>query len=105
MCHFISIEIFECCIKHVSYFSKVYLHLIEIHLYTISLASKLLKCDDFFRHFRLFDLTNVKTDFHMSHRQKRPVKYISSFETPLFILYETSCPISSVYGPILAYYK
>ena len=97
------LKIFARCKKHVSYFSSVYLHLIKIYPYTISLASKLLKCDQFFVIFNF--LTNVKIDFHISHRQKHPVKYIWYFETPLFILYKTSCPISSVYGPILAYYK
>ena len=97
------LKIFARCKKHVSYYSSVYLQLIEIYLYTISLASKLLKCDDV---FVIFDfLTNVKIDFRMSYRQKRPVKYFWSFETPLFILYKTLCPISSVYGPTLAYYK
>ena len=96
-------KIFAYCKKHVSYFSSVYLNLIEIYLYKISLASMLLNCDEF---FTIFDfLTNVKIDFNMSHRQNRPVKFIWSFETPLFILYKTSCPSSSVYEPILAYYK
>ena len=73
--------------KHVSYFSSVYLHLIETSLCTTSLASKQLKCDGF---FVVFDFSiNVKIDFHISHRQNRPVKYIWSFETPLLILYQT----------------
>ena len=86
-----------------SYLSSVYLNLIEIYLYTISLASKQLNFDRFFVIFDI--LTNVKIDFHMSHRQKCPVKFIWTFETPVFILYKTSCQISSVYGPILACYK
>ena len=89
------IKIFARCKKQASYFSSVYLHLIKTDLYTISLASKLLKCDKFFVIFN-FSM-NVKFDFHISHRQKRPVKYIWSFETTLLILYNTSCPISSVY--------
>ena len=97
------LEIFAHCKMHVSYFSCVYLNLIEIYLYIISLVSKLLKCDKLLVIFNF--LTNVKIDFHMSRKQKRPVKYIWSFETPLFIHYKTSCPISSVYGPILAFYK
>ena len=97
------LKIFALCKKHVSYFSGVYRHLIETYLYTISLASKQLKCDE---SFVIFDfLTNVKIDFHMSHRQKCLAKQIWSFGTPLLILYKTSCPISSVFGPILAYYK
>ena len=97
------LKIFPCCKKHVSYFSSMYLHLIETLLYTISLESKLLKCDKFFITFDF--LMNVKIDFHISHRQKQPVKYIWSFETPLLILYKSSCPTSSMYGPTLAYYK
>ena len=99
------VKIFACCKKHMSYFSNIYLHLIETKLYrsTISLASKLLKCDEC---FVIFDISmNVKIDFHISHSQKRPVKYIKSFETPLLILYKTSCPISSVHEPIFAFYK
>ena len=43
--------------------------------------------------FVVFDfLMNVKIDFHISHRQNCPVKYIWSFETPLLIFYQTSCP-------------
>ena len=85
----LELKIFARCKKHVSYFSSVYLNLIEIYLYTKSLASKLLNCD---RYFVIFDLlTNVQIDFHMSNRQKRPVKFNWSFETPLFILYKTSC--------------
>ena len=68
------LKIFTCCKKHVSYFSSVYLNLTGIYLFTISLASKLLKCDKFFVSFDF--LTNVKIDFHMTHRQKCPVKYI-----------------------------
>ena len=34
--------------KHVSYFSSMYLHIIETYLYTILLVSKLLKCNKFF---------------------------------------------------------
>ena len=99
----LELKIFARCKKHVSYFSSVYLNLIEVYVYTISLASKLLNCDGF---FVMFDfLTHVKIDFNMSHRQKRPAKFIWSFETPLFILCKTSYPISSVYVPILAYYK
>ena len=97
------LKIFACCKKHVSYCSSIYLYLIETDLYTISLASKLLKCYEFFVIFSF--LMNVKIDVHISHRQKRPVNYIWSFETPLLILYNTSCPIRSVHGPILAYYK
>ena len=70
------LKIFACCKKHMSYFSSGYLHLITPVLYTISLASKLLKCNEF---FFIFDfLMNVKIGFHISHRQKRPVKYINS---------------------------
>ena len=59
----LELKIFASCKKHVSYFSSVYLNLIEI-----SLASKLLNCDKF---FVIFDfLTYVKIYFHMSHRQK-----------------------------------
>ena len=95
-------KIFARCEKHVSYLSSVYLNLIEIYLYTRSLESKLLNCDRF---FVLFDfLTKVKIDFPI-HFHLRPVKFICSFETLLFILYKTLCPICSVYGPILAYYK
>ena len=102
MCHFVRTEEFARCKKHVSYFSSMYLNLIEICLYTISLVSKLLNFDGF---FVIVFLTNVRIDFHMFYGQKCPVKFIWSFETLLFILYKTSCPISSVYGPILAYYK
>ena len=84
----LELKIFARCKKHVSYFSSVYLNLIEIYLNTTCLASKLLNCDGFFVIFEF--LTNIKFDFHMSHRQKRPVKFIWSFETPLFILYKTS---------------
>ena len=90
------------CKNHVSYFNSVYLHLIETNLYTILLTSKQLKCDKF---FVVFDfLMNVKIDFHISHRQTRQVKYSWCFETPLLILDQTSCPIRSVHGTILAYY-
>ena len=97
------LKIFARCKKHVSYFSSVYLYLIETDLYTISLASKLLKCYEFFVIFNF--LVNVKIDVHISHRQKGIVKYIWSFETAQLILYKTSCPIGSVHGPIFAYYK
>ena len=63
------LKIFALCKKHVSYFSSVYLNLIEIYLYIISLASKLLKGDEFFVIFDI--LTNVKIDFHMSHRHSK----------------------------------
>ena len=49
------LKIFACCKKHVSYFSSVYLHLIESNLYTMSVMSKKLKCDNFFRYFLFFD--------------------------------------------------
>ena len=95
------LKIFARCKKYVSYFSSVYTHLIETDLYTISLASKLLKCG---KCFVVFDfLMNVKIDVHISHRQKRIVKYIWSFEISLLILYKTSCPIGSVHEPKLAY--
>ena len=68
------LKVFAWCKKHMSFDSSIYLHLIETDVYTISLASKLLKCDDF---FVIFDfLMTVKINFHISHRQKRPVKYI-----------------------------
>ena len=70
----LELKIFACCKKYVSFFSSVYLNLIEIYLYTISLASKQLNFDRFFVIFDI--LTNVKIDFHMSHRQKCPVKFI-----------------------------
>ena len=98
------LKIFAWCKKHVSYISSVYLYLTDPDLYTISLASKLLKC---YKFFFIFDcLMNVKIDVHISHRQKCPIEYIWSFETPLkLILYKTLCPISSVHGPIMACYK
>ena len=68
----LELKIFARCKKHVSYFSSVYLNLIEIYLYTLSLASKLLKCDGCSVIFEI--LTNVKIDFHMSHGQKTPSK-------------------------------
>ena len=42
------LKIFACCKKHMSYFSSGYQHLIKPDLFTISLASKLLKCDEIF---------------------------------------------------------
>ena len=93
MCHFIRIE--DIC--------GLYLHIIETDLFTILLVSKLLEYDTFFVSFDF--LMKVKSDFHISHRQKCPIVYIWSFETPLLTLYKTSCPISSEYGPILAYYE
>ena len=68
------LKVFACYKKHLSYFNSIYLHLIETDVYTISLASKLLKCDESFVIFNF--LMNVKIDFHISHRQKSPVKYI-----------------------------
>ena len=67
------LKTFACCKKRMSYFSSsIYLHLIKTDLYTISLASKLLKCDEFFVSFDF--LINDKIDFHISHRQKTPSK-------------------------------
>ena len=97
------LKIFARCKKNVLYFSSVHLHLIETNLYTISLARKLLRWNKCFAIFEF--LMNVKFDFHNSCRQKCPVKYIWYLETSLSIIYKASCPISSVYGPILAYYK
>ena len=70
------LKIFACCKKHTSYFSSGYLHLIKPDLYTISLASKQLKCNKIF--VIMGFLTTVKIDFYMFLSQKRPVKYIWS---------------------------
>ena len=44
------------------YFSSIFLRLVETDLYTISLASELLKCDECFATFDF--LMNVKVDFY-----------------------------------------
>ena len=66
---------FACCKKHISYFRNIYLHIIETDLYTISLASKLLKCDEFFVIFDI--LMNVKVDFHISHSKNAQLNIFS----------------------------
>ena len=68
------LKIFARCKKNILYFSSMHLRQTETDLYTISLASKLLKWNECFAIFEF--LMNVKIDFHISRRQKCPVKYI-----------------------------
>ena len=69
------LKIFARYEKHMSYFSSVYLHLITNDLYTISLASKLLKWDEF-SSFSIWD------EFQF-HRQKRPMAFWDATTYPL----------------------
>ena len=48
---------------------------------------------------------NSKTDFRISLRQRRLVKYICSLEKRLHVSYETLYPICSVSGQISAKYQ
>ena len=97
------LKIFARCKKHILYCSSMYLYLMETDLYAILLVSKLLKCTNFSSFLIFWWMSKLMSIFLID--KKCPVKYIWSFETLLFILYETLCPISSLHGPILAYYE
>ena len=92
------LKIFARCEKHVSYFSSVQKSIFIQYRWTVS-CWKVTNVSSFSIFWWMSKLISIFL------RQKCPLKYIWSIETPLFILFKTSCPISSVYGPILAYYK